>query len=235
VTSEPVTLDTDPVTWTQFSKKGVNTASFGVEIVSNDIRLNLIGGSGGTGGLIITSNEVGINFAVSPFNQANRPIEAADLASNTTGEGASIIGIEDSGAFYTSTDVEGALQEIGTDLAAVASSAFSLTAGASGVTKGDLLYMSSADTVDPMPINALHYAVGVAAETVAAAQQVGVIDHGLLTGVVSGATFGNDYYWDGSAWVTTIPAGAGNYVWRIGIAANPTDVVVWPSFVKRNS
>lgn len=40
-----------------------------------------------------------------------------DLASVATGEGASLVGIEDAGTYYTSTDVEGALQEIGADLA----------------------------------------------------------------------------------------------------------------------
>jgi hypothetical protein len=36
-----------------------------------------------------------------------------DLSSNTNGEGASIVGIEDSGSYFTATNVEGALQEIG--------------------------------------------------------------------------------------------------------------------------
>ena len=235
VTNEPVTLGTDPILWTQFSKKGVLTASFGVELVGNDIRLDLIGGSGGTGGLIVVSDEVGINFAVSPFNQANRPVAADDLASTSNGEGASIIGIEDAGAYYAGGDVEAALQEIGADLAAIAPSAFSMTSGASGVTIGDLLYMSANDTVDPMPISALHRPVGVAAATVGAATSVAVIDHGLLSGVIAGATFGDQYFWDGSAWTTTSPTAAGSYVWKIGVAANATDGVVFPQFVKKNS
>lgn len=40
-----------------------------------------------------------------------------DLASTANTEGASLVGIEDVGSFYTGTDVEAALQEIGTDLA----------------------------------------------------------------------------------------------------------------------
>lgn len=36
-----------------------------------------------------------------------------DLASTANGEGASLVGIEDTGGYFTSTDVEGALQELG--------------------------------------------------------------------------------------------------------------------------
>jgi hypothetical protein len=235
VTTEPATLGTDPIVWTQFSKKGVLTASFGIEIVTNDIRLDLLGGSGGTGGLSITGNEVGINFSVSPFNQANRPIAADKLASTSSGEGASIIGIQDAGTYYTSTDVEGALQEIGADLVALAPTAFSMTSGGSGVTKGDLLYMSGNNTVDPMPINALHRPIGVATATVGASTLVGVIDHGLLTGIGAGA-FGSQNFWNGSVWTTTAPSAAGTYVWKVGVTANGSgDAVVFPSFVKKNS
>lgn len=41
------------------------------------------------------------------------------VGSNTTGEGASLIGIEDTGGYYTGTDVEAALQEIGSDITAI--------------------------------------------------------------------------------------------------------------------
>lgn len=41
---------------------------------------------------------------------------AADLASTATGKGASLIGVEDDGAFFTGADVEAVLQEIGNDL-----------------------------------------------------------------------------------------------------------------------
>jgi len=39
-----------------------------------------------------------------------------DLANTANGEGASLVGIEDAGTYYTGTDVEAALQEIGADL-----------------------------------------------------------------------------------------------------------------------
>lgn len=235
VTTEPATLGTDPITWTQFSKKGVNTASFGVEIVSNDIRLNLEATGDGTGGLEITSDEVGINFSVSPFNQDGRPVQASDLASTSAGEGASIIGIQDVGAFFTGTDVEAALQEIGADLASSTLSLVTATTDGTGVTKGDLLYYSANDIVSTMPISSLHRAIGVAAETVGASSTVSIIRQGIVTGVISSATAGDQYWWSGSAWTATQPSTSGNYVWRIGVAANADDGLIWPEFVKKNS
>lgn len=40
-----------------------------------------------------------------------------DLSSNANGEGASLVGIEDAGTYFTATDVEGALQELAADAA----------------------------------------------------------------------------------------------------------------------
>jgi hypothetical protein len=234
VTSSPATLGSDPIIWTQFSKKGTLTAAFGTEIVGTEIRLNLIGGSGGSGGLEIVSDEVGINFAVSPFNQASRPVQASDLASTSTGEGASIIGIEDVGGFFTGTDVEAALQELGSDVATLLPQAFTMTTGAP-VSRGDLLYMTANNIVEKMPINALHRPIGCAVDTKGSAQLVGVIDHGLLTGVVGSAVFGTRYYWSGTAWTTTQPSASGNYVWAVGTSANATDVIVFPVFIKKNA
>lgn len=45
----------------------------------------------------------------------------ADLLSTSNGEGASLIGIEDVGGYFTGANVEAALQELASDLAAVAS------------------------------------------------------------------------------------------------------------------
>ena len=51
-----------------------------------------------------------VNFSTT--GAANRSIEASALASATNGEGASMVGIEDSAGNYTATDVEGVLTEI---------------------------------------------------------------------------------------------------------------------------
>jgi hypothetical protein len=55
----------------------------------------------------------------STTGEANRSIEAADLASTANGEGASMVGIEDSGALITATNVEGALAENRTAIDAI--------------------------------------------------------------------------------------------------------------------
>lgn len=235
ITTEPATLGSDPIIWTQFSKKGVNTASFGVEIVSNDIRLNLEATGDGTGGLEVTSDEVGINFSVSPFNQDGRPVQASDLASTSAGEGASILGIQDSGGYFTGTDVEAALQEIGSDLSSISFSTVTATTDGTGVTAGDLLYYSASGIVSTMPISSLHRAIGVAATTVGASSTVTVLREGVISGVISGATPGAQYWWSGSAWTATIPSTSGNYVWRVGIAETATTGLVFPEFVKKNS
>ena len=157
-----------------------------------------------------------------------------DLASTSTSEGASLVGIEDSAGNYTATNVEAALAEV-YELASV-STGETATVGAGGVTKGDLLYYSAADTVLPMPIGVANRCVGIALETVAAA---GTVKYArwdeLVAGVITGATFGTKYYWDGSALTTTIPSGSGQYVWQAGIAKNATDLLATVEFVKKNA
>ena len=157
-----------------------------------------------------------------------------DLSSTANGEGASVIAIEDVAGNYTATNVEAALAEV-YDLASV-STGETATVGAGGVTKGDLLYFTGADEVSTMPINAANVCVGVALETVAAA---GIVKYArwdeLVTGVLTGATFGTKYFWDGSALTTTIPNGVGQYVWQAGIAKNSTDLLATVEFVKRNA
>ena len=161
-------------------------------------------------------------------------LKHGDYASTSNGEGASLISIEDSAGNYTSTDVEGALAEV-FELASV-STGETATVGVGGVTKGDLLYYSAANTVLPMPINASHKAAGVALETVAAAGEVKYARWDeLVDGVLVGATFGTRYYWDGSALTATIPSGSGQYVWAVGIAKNATDMLAIVEFVKKNT
>jgi hypothetical protein len=160
-------------------------------------------------------------------------LKFGDLASVSNGEGASLVGIEDAAGNYTATNVEAALAEV-YDLASV-STGESATVAAGGVTKGDLLYYSAADTVAPMPINTGNRAVGIALETVAAA---GTVKYArwdeCVEGVLSGASFNTKYYWDGSALTTTIPSGSGQYVWQVGIAKNATDMLATVEFVKKN-
>ena len=157
-----------------------------------------------------------------------------DLASTTTSEGASLVGIEDSAGNYTATNVEAALAEV-YQLASV-STGETATVGAGGVSKGDLLYYSAANTVLPMPISSGNRCIGIALETVAAASEVRYARWDeLVDGVLTGATFGTKYFWDGSTLTTTIPSGSGQYVWQAGIAKNSTDLLAAVEFVKKNA
>jgi len=228
------------------------TASTGVEIVSSDIRLNLLSG----GGLKITSNEVGVepgdfagaglvddgsdNLAIdwsTAFNDA-KAVKAEDLASVANGKGASIIGIEDVGGYTSTTDVEAALQEIYAEIAAGVGG-IEYTVGTGGVSAGDLVYISANNTILPYDdITVAQAIIGVAAETKSAGQLVKVLANDtVLTGILSGATAGTKYYWDGSnGWVTSIAGfGSGEYIWLGGIAKNATDVHVDVMFVKKTS
>ena len=131
-----------------------------------------------------------------------------DLESTANGEGASIIGIEDSAGNFTATDVEGALAEV-YDLASV-STGETATVGAGGVTKGQLLYYSADNTVLPLDISAGNVCVGIALETVPAAGEVRYARWDeLVAGVLVGATAGTKYYWNGTVLTTTIPSGSG--------------------------
>jgi hypothetical protein len=160
-------------------------------------------------------------------------LKFGDLASVSTGEGASLVGVEDAAGNLAATNVEAALAEIYT-LASVSTGEVATVDGV-GVTKGDLLYYTAANTVSTMPINAANRCVGVALETVAAA---GTVKYArwdeLVAGVLTGASFGDRYYWDGSALTATIPSAPGQYVWQAGIAKNSTDLLATVEFVKKN-
>jgi len=228
------------------------TASLGCEIVASDIRLDLLA----SGGLKLTGNELGVepndfagagmiddgsdNLAIdwsTAFNDA-KAVKAEDLNSATNGEGASIIGIEDVGAYTTETNVEGALQEIYGEIAD-GLGGIDYTVGAGGVTKGDLLYVSANNTVLPYnTITSAQACVGLASTTESAAGTVKVsANDTVLTGVVSGATAGTKYYWDGAnGWVTSIAGfGSGEYIYLGGVAKNATDVHVEVAFIKKTS
>jgi len=227
------------------------TASLGVEIVGSDIRLDLLSG----GGLKLTGNEVGVepndfagaglvddgsdNLAIdwsTAFNDA-KAVKASDLNSVANGVGASIIGIEDAGGYTTTTNVEAALQEIYGEIEDVGG--IDYTVGVGGVTAGDLVYISGNNTVLPYDdITVAQVVIGAAAETKNAGETVKVLANDtVLAGVISGATAGTKYYWDGSnGWITNLASfGSGEYIWLGGVAKNATDVHVDIEFVKKTS
>lgn len=157
-----------------------------------------------------------------------------DLASTANGEGASLVGIEDAGGLLDATTVEAAIQELATDIQDFGTE---YTVGAGGVTKGDLVYISSNDTVSTYGTITSGFRVpGIALSTEAAAGTVKVLANDtILTGVLVGATAGDRYYWNGTTLQNTVPSGSGQFVWIAGIARNATDLHVEVQYLKKNA
>jgi len=200
------------------------------------VKIDLLDTDSGLGFFGANSDELAIDWATTFTIDAadDKALMASDLASTTNGEGASVIGIEDAAGNFTATDVESALAELYTQ-ASTPIDTNTFTAGAA-IAKGDLVYMSANDTVETHPGTSAVYAIGIAKEAAASGAQVEVLkDDTILPGILSGATAGTKYYWDGSTWATSLPIFSGFYVWRIGAAKNATDAYVDVEFVKRNS
>lgn len=162
----------------------------------------------------------GINDTHIDFGAGLNQVNASDLP------------ILDAGAYTDATDVEAALQELYLE---------NLERGvlytSAGVTKGDLVYVSANDTVSTLStITNADFVIGMAASTVGAASDVKVLaDDTIATGVLSAASFGETFFWDGSSLVNSIPNGGGAYVWQAGIAKNATDLHVDIKRIKKNA
>ena len=100
--------------------------------MSDGTRSVVVGATGTTvtGNLLVTGTVDGVDIST--------------LAGTANGEGASQIGIEDVGTYYTGTDVEAALQEIGASLGTIPTSINNLTdVNTAGVANGSLLRYNS--------------------------------------------------------------------------------------------
>jgi hypothetical protein len=162
-------------------------------------------------------------------------VPLGQLDSTATGEGASLIGIEDAAGNFSAVNVEGALAEIA---AASTGKGVSYTADVlgSGVSKGDLVYISDVDSADVLSTSTNRGAIGLADSAVAAgASFTALANDNVVSNILVGATPGDTYFWDGSTHTTTIPPGSGAYVWRTGYAKNATDLHVEVKFLKRNN
>jgi len=241
ITADPIVVDTTAIEFSQFQGLPAYTASLGVQLVGQDFRASLLA----SGGLKLTGNDIGIepadfagegivddgadNLAIdwsTAFNDS-KAIKASDLSSIVNGFGASIIGVEDAADNFIGADIESVLTELHT-LAVAAGDDALYTVGAGGVTKGDLVYISSNNTVLPYAtITGDDFVVGIAMSTESAAGSVAIsrFDE-LLAGVLVGAVAGTEYYWTGSA-LTASPSFIGNEnVWMAGVAVNATDLSV---------
>jgi hypothetical protein len=202
-------------------------------ITSPNSTINVAGTVGGD------NQTVDIDFATTFVidSAVNKAVSLVDLSDTANGKGASIIGVEDSAGYFTATDVEGVLAEIG---AAIDDGvgAIDYTAGTGGVTIGDLVYISAADTVLPVAISnaSLQWGIGVASSTEAAAATVTVFSNDMiLAGVLTslGVSGGETIYWNAGL-TTTKPTGSGARVWVVGYAKNANDLHIDIRYVKRN-
>jgi len=160
-------------------------------------------------------------------------LKFGDLFSTVGGEGASLIGIEDANNQFTSTNVEGALNEL-YKMAEVSTGDIALSAGA--LAKGDLLYYSASGTVDKLDDTQGQVAIGVALNSTSAAGEEVTYARWdeLCEGVLSGATVGQKVYWYNGSLTQTLPVFAGRYVWQVGVAKTSSDMLATVEFVKRN-
>ena len=161
----------------------------------------------------------GINALKIDWGLGANQVSAADIV------------VADSSGNTSEVNVEGCLSEI---YGLIDESGVEYTSA--GVTKGDLLYISANDTVASYStISTYHKAVGLATATIGAGSPVRALANDtVLTAVLSGATAGDVYFWDGSSIVSTMPSTSGSYVIRVGIAKNATDLAVEVMPVKKN-
>ncbi len=246
-TADPIVVGTTAIAFVKLDIT-TKTASLGVQLVGADFRADLLA----SGGLKLTGNSIGVepndfagagliddgadNLAIdfsTTFNDA-KAIAAQDINSVVNGEGASIVGIEDSAGNFAATNVEAALLEL---YNSISLGGVDYTVGAGGVTKGDLLYISANDTVLPYStLTASHRGIGIALTTESAAATVKCLANDtVLTGVLTGASAGTPYYWDGTNLTASISATSGAFVWQCGVAKNATDLSVEMRFVKKNA
>lgn len=248
-TDDPITVDTTAIQFSQFQGLPQYTASLGVELVGNDFRADLLAG----GGIKTVGNELSVepndfagaglvddgadNMAIdwsTAFNDA-KAVKAQDLASVANGFGASIIGVEDAGGYYVGADIEAVLQEVGDKLD---DQGQDYTVGTGGVTIGDLVYLSAANTVVPYStLTAAHRGIGIALTTEVATSTVRVLANDTkISGLTIAGTpvVGDPIYWDGTQLTDTIPGTPGSHVWQAGVLADTGVMHVEVRFVKKN-
>ena len=240
--------------WVVYTQATV-LAGNGIEITGNTVAVDILTG----GGLKFVGPELAVepadfaglgleddgsdNLAIDFANTAtemntSRAVKASDLFNYGANQGAKIIGADSATLTYsTATTVQGVLEDLDSAITTASTPGVNYTVGTGGVTKGDLLYISAANTVrTKTSMTSADYSPGLAFTTEAAAGTVKVVEGGaLLTGVLTGATPGAKYYWNGSALSATIPSGSGEYVWMVGQAKNATDLDVHVEFVKKNA
>lgn len=206
-----------------------------VEGVLTEIQTQLGGDSSTTydftsDGIILADND----FIYPALDKLNE--QWGELFSTTNGQGASLVGVEDSAGYFDGTNVESVLAEIGEEL----ENGTNLTFTALGaITKGDLVYISGDDQVSTYSnISNYEFCIGIANETVANGAPVDIVsDHSLVTGVLgSGFTSGGDpLFWNGTTYIEfDRPTFANKHRYIVGVPVNANDLYVEIEYRGRN-
>ena len=237
-TNDPIVVDTTVLVFA-FQDPSNLIAGAGIDITSSVVAIDLLDSDSGLE-LVGAGNaaELAIDFADPATEMGTaRAVRASDLSGNGTNQGAKILGADPATISQSSaTTIQGILEDLSDALELVAAAGVSLTAGAGGVTVGDLVYISANDTGLPLDVTTDENAIGIADSTVAAAAGfVALADQQVLTGVLAGATAGDRWYWDGSDLVASAPGTPGSTVWQAGYALNATDLVILVRRIKKNS
>lgn len=163
-------------------------------------------------------------------------VPLGQLDSNANGEGASLIGIEDSGGLIDATNVEGALAELAAKKGGVEYQS------GEALSKGDPLYISSSDgKVYKLGETDAEIVIGLAANSTAGADEAvtAVANDEVLTGMLgfSSQDPGTRVFWTAAtnSWATTMPTNPGTYIWMGGVVKNGADVHVQVRFIKKNA
>jgi hypothetical protein len=212
-------IGTDDIVWDLFTSPTQLQAGNGIEFAGNIVNVDLATGSS----LKFDSAKLAIDFATATTDE--KPWKASDLT-------ASYVPVVDAGNYTSETELEGVTQE----LYFLNRNGGRIYTAAASITKGDLVYVTANDTVSRFPTNVGARPIGVAFDSYTVGQAVRVLnDDVIITGVLTGASFGTVYYWNGTGYQTTIPVGSGAYVWEVGVAKNATDLDIEIRYVKRNS
>lgn len=127
--------------------------------------------------------------------------------------------------------------ELDAAIAALNIDSVEYTAG-NAISAGDAVFVSANDTASTyVNISSAQSVVGLAQNSVSSGGTVEVLRNDtVITGVLTGATAGDKYFWDGASGLsTTLPGGANEHCWLAGIAKNATDLHVQVEFIKVNS
>ncbi len=211
----------------------------GLKFIGDDIAIEATD-IAGLGLIDDGTDKLAIDFAVTTGGGANlnssRAVKGSDLIGTGTGQGAKIIGYDNTltSAYTTATTAQQAIDDA---FAYAQAPGVLYTAGTGGVTKGQPVYVSANNTVLPYN-NILLQAevIGIASTTAAPGSPVKVVEAAtVLTNLLTTPTLNAKVYWNGTTYVNTIPSTANAYIWMLGRAKNATDLHVRVEFVKRNS